>query len=62
VRSMPPDGAGLEMVAVQLVELEDVRVVLAQTTEDRVIGVIGAGMVRVTALLEPLMVAVIVGV
>lgn len=58
-RRMPPDGAGFERVAVQLVELEDIRLVVAQTTDDRVHG---ATIVSATAWLEPLRVAVMVGV
>jgi hypothetical protein len=58
-RRMPPAGAGFEMVVVQFVELEDINVVLPQATEDRVIGAV---IVRATALLEPLRAAVMVGV
>ena len=57
VRSVPA-GAGFEIVAVQFVEVEDINVVLAQTTADRVIGAIT---VRVAILLEPLRVAVMKG-
>ena len=58
VRNMPPAGAGIEMVAVQVVEVEDIKVVLAQTTEDRVIGAV---MERARDLEEPLKVAVMEG-
>ena len=58
-RSVPPAGAAFESVAVQLVELEDIRVVLAQPREVRVNGAV---IVRATTLLEPLSVAVIAGV
>jgi hypothetical protein len=59
VRSMPPAGAGFESVAVQYVEFEDISDVLAQTREDRVSGPV---IVRLAVLLEPLRVAVMVGV
>ncbi|MCU1336772.1 MAG: hypothetical protein JWO19_2353 [Bryobacterales bacterium] len=59
VRRMPPAGAGFEMVAVQFVELEDIKVVLAQTTDDKIIGAV---IVKAMALLEPLSEAVMVGV
>ena len=60
VRSMPPTGAGFESVAVQFVEFEDISDVLAQTREVRVMGC--AVIVRLAVLLEPVRVAVMVGV
>lgn len=49
VRSVPPAGAGLEMVAVQVLELEELRVVLVQVSDETVID---ATTERVTLALE----------
>ena len=49
VSSVPPAGAGLEMVAVQVLELDGVRVVLAQDRDETVIGAMTE---RVTLALE----------
>jgi hypothetical protein len=58
-RRTPPEGAGFDRVAVQVVELDDIRFVLAQTTDDRAGG---TAMVSATVWLELLRVAVMVGV
>ena len=55
----PPVGAALESVTVQDVVEDAARVVLVHCSEVRVIGAV---IVRVTVLLEPLRVAVMVGV
>ena len=59
VRRMPGAGAGFEIFAVQVVDVEDTSEVFAQITEDKVSG---ARTFSVAVLLEPLRVAVMVGV
>ena len=54
----PPDGAGLEVLTVHVVEPEDSRVVLAHRKEERVMGAVT---VRVAVLLVPLRLAMRVG-
>jgi hypothetical protein len=59
VRRMPAAGAGFEIVAVQVVDVEDTSEVFAQITEDKVSG---AMTFSVAVLLEPLRIAAMVGV
>jgi len=58
----PPAGAGLARVTVQLVALEAVKVVMMHCRELRVAGEADETTVRVIILLEPLRVAVMMGV
>ena len=57
LRTRPPAGAGPESAAVQVVDVEGNSEVLPQARDDRMMGAL---MVRVTALLELLRVDVIV--